>query len=334
MIKIDGGKGGGQILRTATSLAALENKDIKVKNIRRSRPNPGLKEQHLKGLRAITRACNGEIEGDSKNSREIKFKPGRRINKEIEVKVETAGSVGLILQQMFPLAMKRHIKIKINGGGTYGKWAPPTDYLKLVFLPLINRYGYKGDINVEKEGFYPKGGARVKAEAQKANLKNLYLEEKGDIKKITGVSKATKHLENSNVAERQAESAAREIKKQLDIDPDIEKKYVDSDSPGSGIILKAETEKTIIGADALGEKGKRSEKIGKKVSKNLVKELRNDGTVDVHLADQLIPYMAYAPGKSVIKTREITDHIQTNIEVTEKITDTEFKIKEKKIKTQ
>lgn len=49
VIHIDGslGEGGGQILRTSLSLAAITGKDVTIENIRANREKPGLRPQHL-----------------------------------------------------------------------------------------------------------------------------------------------------------------------------------------------------------------------------------------------------------------------------------------------
>jgi RNA 3'-terminal phosphate cyclase (ATP) len=46
MLEIDGsyGEGGGQLVRTAVALSAVTGKEIKVRNIRKNRQNPGLKQ--------------------------------------------------------------------------------------------------------------------------------------------------------------------------------------------------------------------------------------------------------------------------------------------------
>jgi RNA 3'-terminal phosphate cyclase (ATP) len=48
--------------------------------------------------------------------------------------------------------------------------------------------------------------------------------------------------------------------------------------------------------------------------------------VDIHLADLLIPYMALAQGNSSFLTRMLTDHVQTNIWVSEKMLNVHFSV--------
>ncbi len=50
-------------------------------------------------------------------------------------------------------------------------------------------------------------------------------------------------------------------------------------------------------------------------------------TVDVHLADMLIPYVALAEDISAFSARRISDHLETNMWLVEKMLGTRFKIK-------
>ena len=58
------------------------------------------------------------------------------------------------------------------------------------------------------------------------------------------------------------------------------------------------TQDVIIGADAIGQLRKMAEDVGREAAEKLVTELSVEPTVDVYLADMLIPYMALAQGKS------------------------------------
>ncbi|MBW2040385.1 MAG: RNA 3'-terminal phosphate cyclase, partial [Deltaproteobacteria bacterium] len=65
MIEIDGshGEGGGQIVRTAVAMAAYWGTPCTIREIRRGRPNPGLRAQHLAGVQALADICHAEVKG-------------------------------------------------------------------------------------------------------------------------------------------------------------------------------------------------------------------------------------------------------------------------------
>ena len=77
-IEIDGGigEGGGQIIRTSLSLSALLGVPFRIENIRKNRPKPGLRAQHLAAVRAVKRISNARVEGDEIGSARLLFEPG------------------------------------------------------------------------------------------------------------------------------------------------------------------------------------------------------------------------------------------------------------------
>jgi len=328
LISIDGGygSGGGQIVRTSIGLSAITGKAIKITNIRKGRCRQGLAEQHLQAVRAVASLCDAEVKGAELHSTELEFIPKKIKSGNVNVKIATAGSVGLLLQSLLIPAIKTDLIIKINGGGTYGKWAAPIDNFRYVLFPLLEKMGYKAEIKIEREGFYPVGGAKVKVHSGKAELKPIEITEKGKIISIEGRSIASEHLKKAEVAERQAKVAKKILFDNFKIDAKIKKEYVKSKCPGSGIQLWIKTENTIIGANGLGEKGKPSEIIGKGAAKQLIEDY-NKGCIDRHTADQLIPYMALA-GKGKIKASEISGHVTTNAYITEQFLPVKFKIKD------
>ena len=324
MIKINGESGGGQILRTALGLSALTQKPFEIKNIRTSRPQPGLKEKHLQGDLALKKLTDAQVTGAQLKSTKLSFTPKTIEQGNLKVNISTAGSLGLILQVLLIPAIKTNLNISINGGATFSKWAPPIAHYQNVLLPLLN---YKAKINIKKHGFYPKGGAQLEISSPKTKLKELHLE-KGEPIEITGISIASNQLKKKRVAERQANHAKKLLSK-LDLPIKIKIDYVDTLNPGSGIQLALKTTKTIFGGDSIGELGKTSEKVAEHACKTLLDGFVK-GTVDKHTADMLLPYMALTGGS--FTTPEITNHIKTNIQTIEKFLDVKFKIKNSKIK--
>jgi RNA 3'-terminal phosphate cyclase (ATP) len=93
---------------------------------------------------------------------------------------------------------------------------------------------------------------------------------------------------------------------------------------GSGITLWSGCK----GSSSLGERGLPAETVGRRAAEELIIELKSKATVDVHLADQLIPYLALAGGSYTV--REISLHARTNIWTARHFLDAEIEIKEEK----
>jgi RNA 3'-phosphate cyclase len=333
MIEIDGSKfeGGGQILRTATALSAVSGKPCHVFNIRKNRPKPGLMTQHLLGIRALREFCQGRLEGDELGSEEIWFYPGEIQAKNLQVRIETAGSITLVLQTLILpcLFAPKPLKISFRGGATDTFFSPSCDHFRYVFLKILEKITKKqiAEIEIKRRGFYPEGGAEVEIKIFPSKLKPIDLRERGSLKKILVISGASEFLRQKKVAERQI-AGAREVlgKFKLPIQEKIE--YYPTQSPGSQINIIGEFENTVIGSDNLGRLGKSAEEIGKEVAINFLKEAKSNACLDKHLADQILPFMALSSGKSQVSVSEITNHCKTNIWVIEKFLEGKFEIKD------
>ncbi len=329
MIEIDGKEAGGQLVRTAAALAAITGKAFKISNIRGARPEPGLKAQHLEGLNALKEICSAEVSGLEIGSRELVFTPKKFAPKDLEIKISTAGSIGLVLQALLIATTKfeKPVAVKFNGGGTWGKWAPPVLYLEKVFCPLA---GIKMETKISREGFYPKGGASAEFILHPHTPKEIEILEHGKLLETNIFSVASAHLQKAKVAERQAEAAKKFLSEKFSAPISVNINYSSSESLGSGILVAGKCENSFFGADSIGEIKVSAEEVGKRAAKDFLNEFAN-GAVDRHAADMLMPYMALA-GKGKIQTSEITHHILTSAELIEKFLPMKFEInKERKI---
>lgn len=322
MIKIDGSflEGGGQILRTATALSAITKKPVYIFNIRKKRKNPGLATQHLLGIRNLSQLCDAELKGDYLGSQEITFIPGEIKIKKLFIKIPTAASITLLLQSLIPpsLFAKEPVEIEFDGGATDTFFSPTIDHFRFVFLKILEKIGVKVEIKIIRRGFYPKGGAKVKASVYPCkNLKPLILEEKGRLEEIEIISGASVSLKARKVAERQLEAALEILKEKFKkIIPKIE--YYETLSPGSQINIIGKWENTIKGADNLGKRGKRAEEVGQEAALNFLKEVKSTDVLDKFLNDQILPYLALAKGKSKIRIEKLTLHARTILWVIKK----------------
>ncbi|MFH1316509.1 MAG: RNA 3'-terminal phosphate cyclase [Candidatus Woesearchaeota archaeon] len=347
MIELDGsfGEGGGQILRTALSMSVITQKAFRLKDIRKNRCNPGLAQQHLTCINAMQRLCNAHVENAEIGSQEINFYPRALKPQTLSIDIGTAGSITLLLQSLFPACILSGGKFRLKiTGGTDVRWSMPYDYMANVLLPQLRKYA---DIesNLLKRGFYPKGDGkvdiRIKSKYSYDDMEGTFpfdLTESGKILFIKGVSAASKDLEKAEVAERQSKSAKQLLNK-LNCPIQITNEYQDTLSAGSAITLwaifskKKDSDETdfiqpvILGADSLGERGKRAEDVGIEAAKNLLNEIEHKAPIDEHLGDNLIPFLAIFKGD--IRVTKLSKHLTTNIYTVEKFLGKTFDIDEK-----
>jgi len=353
LIRIDGsyGEGGGQIIRTAVALSAVKGTEVTISNIRSNRPKPGLKAQHMSAIRAAADMTCARISGLKSGSTELTFSPGDISGGHYNIDIGTAGSATLLLQCLMPVASEAQEPVSLDiTGGTDVAWSPPIDYMAHVLLPVLASMGLKCNIRLQRRGYYPRGGGRVTAIIHPSALRAVELdkEKETDTKKedemekeiekekekekevgkemesctVSGIS----HSSNlpPHVALRQADAATAALEK-AGYSSSIDTWAANSPSTGSGITLWC----GYTGGSALGKRGLPAEKVGKAAAGEIITELDSWAAVDVHLADQLIPYMGLARGGS-FTVREVSGHTRTNIWVVEQFLGVEFRIEEKK----
>jgi len=319
VLEIDGSQksGSGTILRLSIALAGILGEPLHIYNIRKKRSEPGLRPQHLESVLTAAKICNANVKGATVGSGELWFEPGEIEGGDIDAEIGTAGSIPMLVMTILPICAyaKHEVKLRISKGGTDIRNSPTTNYLKYVLLPTLERRGLNFSLTVERYGYYPKGMGEVLLEVQPSKkLTPLGLGEFGRLREINGISVCT-FLADRRVAERQAEAAAKHLmaygyKPQVQIVNDFSNPV----QKGSSIVLWAETDSgVLLGGDAIGEIGKQSEVVGREAAENLTDEIVSEATVDIHLADMLVPYVALAEGNSTYLVRSMTDHLETNV---------------------
>jgi RNA 3'-phosphate cyclase len=354
MIILDGnyGEGGGALVRTALALSALTGQEFKVTNIRAGRADSGLKAQHLTAIKTLKEFCHAETNNIEIGSTELHFKPGKIKKGIYDIDIGTAGSITLLLQALILPSLFAPGKVTFNiTGGTCGKWQASVDYLQNILLPYLNRFVEKIEIKILKRGYYPKGQGMIKLEiSPRFNLHKyesfsglqdelpfkvpkIILLEQGKLEQLRGIVNVSSELQEKEVGERIKNAIVGSLK-HYNVPISIRVEYAKAKSIGGEVLVWGVFSKNgkvdydnpvLLAGDALIEKGKSSEEIGKEAAEELKKQIEAHAAVDHHLADQLIQFMGLLPG-SKIKAGEISKHAETNMYVLEKFLPVAFKV--------
>jgi len=316
LITVDGayGEGGGQVLRTALSLAAITGQGFRLEHIRARRPDPGLHAQHLTAVHAVAELCDAELEGAELGSRTVTFLP-RSLPRPGHYRwdVGTAGSTTLILQAvLWPLALADGPSSVELLGGTHVAWSPPADYVRDVYLWMLAQAtgGVLAHLEVGCWGWFPLGGGQLSVQIYGGTeIASLRVLERGALRQVSVLSAASNLP--GHIVERQALRAESCLRKQ-GIVPRVE--VLESPSPGKGtvVFILAEYEHTRAGFTAYGRLRKPAEGVAEEACRAFVRYHRRGQPVDQHLGDQLLLPMALAHGTTEYAVSVVTQHLLTS----------------------
>lgn len=314
-LKIDGsyGEGGGQIIRSAVALSAITKTPVQIENIRKNRKVPGLRAQHLTGVKLLAKVCNANVEGLSIGSTSIKFEPEEIQNSTITENIGTAGSISLIFQGLIPAVSiaKKELKLSITGG-TDVSWSPTANYTKYVLADALARMGIKYSMEIKKRGYYPKGRGIVELKVfpcEKIKPIKLSKRNEKNVKLYCSYSKLdSKYIDNHI-------QNTKKILEENDFQTEIEINEESALNQGGSILLYSNDSDSVVGSDGLYNI--KSAKFPNSIVNDFLEW--NLG-VDEHLADMLVLPAGLSKEMSIFRTKTITKHLETNLYITSKIT--------------
>ncbi len=328
MLHIDGsyGEGGGQILRTSLSLAAITGQPIRIDRIRAKREKPGLAIQHLTGVRAAAAICQAKVKGDTLGSTTLEFIPncptqaGNYIFDVAQtVGTGSAGAVTLILQTvLLPLALTTGESVVTFKGGTFIPWSPPAPYIEQVYLPILVQMGVQAEVKIRAWGWYPRGGGelelRVTGNGGDVSLKSLQLLERGALQQLKGLAIVTELP--AHIPQRMA-NRAQNLLEQAHLKAQVQPLRERGVGAGAGIFLTAQYEHSRTGFGAVGKIGLPAEQVAAIATQELLNFHANGAPIDIYLADQLLLPAALASEPSQYRSAGISTHLTTNAWVIE-----------------
>jgi RNA 3'-phosphate cyclase len=241
----------------------------------------------------------------------------------------TAGSIGLVLQPLLlaGIGVPGSSWTALVRGGTDVPNAPSCDYIKHVKLPLLEKMGYRVRLRIVRRGYFPRGGGIVQARIEpppEGLLEPLHLPVATETTGAYGVSHASSALEGGKAAERQRKQAIKGLTDFLHIPSKIGAEYGTTDSTGSGLVVWATTEDSVLGACSLGQSKRPPEDAADHAVEMLLRTYHTRASIDPWLGDQILPYMALSRGPSQISVPYLTRHMQTNMWVIQKFLNVRF----------
>ncbi len=310
MIEIDGaaGEGGGQLLRTSLTLSMLTGQAFRMTHIRARRSRPGLQRQHLAAVDAARRISAARIEGAELDSQTLAFEPNGIRAGSYDFAIGTAGSCTLVLQTiLLPLVLARSPSSLRIVGGTHNVAAPPYEFLTRAYLPLLTRMGARVTLELERWGFYPRGGGEILARVEPGRLEPLRLLERGAPHGIR--AEATVAALPRHIAERELGVAQR----QLALPPNcLELRELPPDmGPGNVLTITVGHEHVTEVFTGFGARGVTAESVASAACRAALGYLAAEAATGPHLADQLLLPLAIAGG-GTFTTTELTSHFESN----------------------
>jgi RNA 3'-terminal phosphate cyclase (ATP) len=327
VVYLDGsyGEGGGQLVRTAVSLAALTGIPIRIDNVRARRPKPGLSAQHVTAVRAAAEICQAKVGAMDLGSRAFTFEPTAHPQPGYyRWDIGTAGAITLLYQAvLWPLAFANGPSEVTLVGGTHVEWSPPANYVQEIYLPLLGPLTGAVEsgqpfatLRVERWGWYPRGGGVARGTVQgNGLLRGLSLKERGSLRSVRVLS-ATSNLP-AHIGQRQADRADFLIRKR-GIEPRVEIVEAPSGGQGTVVFVLVEYQHVRAGFTSYGRIRKPAEKVAEEACQAFFRYHERRQPIDEHLGDQLLLPLAVvchtqqdSLSQSEYAVESVTQHLVT-----------------------
>lgn len=262
-------------------------------------------------MRAAAEVGQAQATGAELGAQELLFRPAGIRAGHFDFEVGSAGSTTLVLQTVLPALLQADAPSSlILRGGTHNPQAPTFEFLERAFLPLLRRMGANADLILDRPGFYPAGGGRMRARVEPVrSWKRLELLEQGELRRITA------HALVANLPRHVAERELQVTRLGLGLRPqDLSLAELDTATgPGNVLTLTIECANVAEVVSGFGRKGKPAETVASEACAEARAYLDSNAPVGVHLADQLLLPVALAGGR--FRTQAPSSHARTNAEI-------------------
>jgi len=321
MIELDGGHGGGQLLRSALTLSLCTGTGFTLHNIRAIRRKPGLMRQHLTAVNAAARVGNACVHGAELGATSLRFEPGRVNAGDYHFATGSAGSATLVLQTVLPALWRAPGPSQLRlEGGTHNPLAPSADFIAQSYLPALGRMGVQASMQLLQHGFHPAGGGVMEVQVQPcAALQPPSLEVRAPLQAIE--AKVLMSGLSSGIGLRELQVLAETLG--VDPHPRNVQSIRPALGPGNVALVRVRHGDHVEVFSGHGERSVSAEQVGARLAGQVKQYLDGTGAVGEYLSDQLLLPMALAGG-GAFTTHVLSDHLVSNARLIEKFLPVEF----------
>ena len=308
------GEGGGQILRSALTLAAITGLPFRLTRVRANRAKTGLAAQHLTCVRAAAAVTAAQVRGASLGSSDLEFHPGPVRPGAYHFAVGTAGATPLVLQTVaLPLmhAVNGPSEVTVDGG-THVAHAPCLDYLRTTWSGYLTAAGFAPVLTMARPGFYPRGGGTLHARLPPSTAaRALTLVTPVEVRTAVVLSVVAGELPET-VATRQADRLVTRLAEVGVAATVTIERWANGPSSLAAVTCADGPVPTLF--VALGERGKPAERVADEAFAEFAAWAATGCPVDPHAADQLLLPLVLAGGPSEYRVSAVTQHLLTNVD--------------------
>ncbi len=309
LIELDGiAFGAGHALRAALSLSAATGQGFQMHKVRASDPRPGLRPEQTAAVRAAALCCDAQVSGVFDGSPELRFEPRAAVMGEYHFELPGPACAPQVAQMALPiLAGAPGASTLTVVGGTHVPGAPVHEHVAYAWLGTLADAGLRATCAIERVGFHPEGGGRVRARVEGWQREaRLDLTRRGALLGLRGVSLGTRL--KGEVARRQRAGCDAHLWEQRRLEVAWDPGSVPVASPGAALFVEARFEHTRAGFTLLGRRGLSPEALGERLARALLRFLDDDSQagVDAQLADQLAVPLALLRGGGALTTPQVT----------------------------
>jgi RNA 3'-terminal phosphate cyclase-like protein len=281
---------GAAALRQRIVMATLSGKSVRLEHIRANADEPGLRDYEVAFLKLIEQLTNGSRIEIGFTGTTLLYRPGVLVGGRHRHECPPTRGIGYYLEPVLALApfAKEPIQLTLTGitnndrdvsvDVARNSWLP---FLSSRFFPKTDMAGL--ELKIVKRGAPPLGGGEVLFQCPVVRqLKSIHLIDSGLIKRIRGISYATRvqpHFANRLV--EGARGVLNEYIPDVYIFTDIYKGAESGLSPGYALSLVAETTTgVLLSAEATAKPGDVPEDLGRLCALRLLSEIERGGCID------------------------------------------------------